>query len=426
MTSITYFKPFSAKHFTLTLGIALGASVASAQDSDVTISHYFSDELGQAALQQQIRKFESETGYRLVPSNTGHEDFKTSILVRAAGNSLPDVFSYWAGAGTQNLVDSGALRPIDDVWSEYNLDSVVAPSIAEGATLYDGTRYLIPFNYHYSGFFYNTKVMSDAGITEMPENWDEFLSMIEQLQDAGITPFALGSQNRWPAQFWFDYILLRTAGPEYRSALMNGDASYDDPEVLRVMEIWKDLFDKGAFAPNSNAQTWTDAANRVARGQAAMTLMGTWITGYWNGLELQPVTDYNVFPFPVIDAGVPNAVVGPIDGLVMAHNANNIAGARAFLGEMMANSEIQQGWTSDYGALSANINVDTSQYNAVIQKAVQLVAESDTFVFNYDLATPPSAAEVGLSMFAEFINSPSDYERLMERVSRSVASSFGN
>ena len=54
--------------------------------------------------------------------------------------------------------------------------------------------------------------------------------------------------NRWPAQFWFDYLLLRTAGPEYRASLMAGEASYTDDEVQRAMQLWKDLVDAGYFA----------------------------------------------------------------------------------------------------------------------------------------------------------------------------------
>ena len=54
-------------------------------------------------------------------------------------------------------------------------------------------------------------------------------------------PISLGSMNRWPAQFWFDYLLLRTAGPEYRAKLMAGEAAYTDPEVVRAMELWAEL-----------------------------------------------------------------------------------------------------------------------------------------------------------------------------------------
>ena len=36
-----------------------------------------------------------------------------------------------------------------------------------------------------------------------------------------------------------------------------------------------------------------------------MTLMGTWITGYWDGNGLKAGEDYDVFPFPIIDSKIP-------------------------------------------------------------------------------------------------------------------------
>src|SRR5208282_2619792 len=87
-------------------------------------------------------------------------------------------------------------------------------------------------------------------------------------------------------------LLLRTAGPEYRAKLVAGKASYTDPEVKKAMALWKDIVDAGFFGENSNADDWTDAADKVAKGQAAMTLMGTWITGYWTQNGLKAVEDY--------------------------------------------------------------------------------------------------------------------------------------
>ena len=88
--------------------LVLGTS-AFAQGGDVTISHYFTGEFGLKVFNEQVAKFEAATDYTLKNSPVGHEDFKTDILVRAAGDSLPDVFSYWAGARTQFVVDSGSL-----------------------------------------------------------------------------------------------------------------------------------------------------------------------------------------------------------------------------------------------------------------------------------------------------------------------------
>ena len=405
--------------------LAIGQAAWSQDKGDVTISHYFTGELGLQSLKEQIGKFEADSGYKLKDSPVGHEDFKTDILVRAAGQSLPDVFSYWAGARVQFVVDSDALRPIDDLWVSAGLDNVVAKSVADSATLYNGKRYLVPFNYHYAGMFYNKKVLADAGVTELPADWDGFLTLCEALKATGITPIALGSKDRWPAQFWFDYLLLRTAGPDYRAKLMDGrSAAYDDDEVLSAMGTWKDLVDRGYFLPNANADSWTDASDKVARGDAAMTLMGTWITGYWNGLGLVPGEDYDFFPFPAMADGVADAVVGPVDGFVISANAENVEGAEAFLGYMMSSADVQAAWTSTFGALSANVNVDPASYNDVMQRAFSTVASAEVFAFNYDLATPPPVAEVGLSMFARFMDDPSAYEAILAETQTAAADAF--
>jgi ABC-type glycerol-3-phosphate transport system substrate-binding protein len=413
----------------LSVGIAiasLGTALPASAEGEVSISHYFTGELGLKAFNEQAAKFEAASGFKMKDSPVGHEDFKTDILVRASGNSLPDVFSYWAGARVQFIADANSLRPIDGMWSRAGMDNVIAKSVADSATMYNGKRYLVPFNYHYAGMFYNTKVMADAGISEFPSDWAGFLAMCETLKSKGITPIALGSKNRWPAQFWFDYLVLRNAGPEFRAKLMAGEASYDDAEVKEAMMLWKDLVDAGYFVENANANTWTDASDKVARGEAAMTLMGTWITGYWNGLDLKPGADYDFFPFPAIKDGIATASVGPVDGLVISANASNAKGAEAFLEYMMSNTDVQAAWSKAQGALSANVNVDPSNYNSVMLKAFKTVEASDTFAFNYDLATPPPVAEVGLSMFARFMDDPSKVDDILKQVASDAAAAFRN
>lgn len=406
------------------LTTALGIAAASAADDTVTVSHYFTGELGQKGINEIFESFNDSTGIAVEDSPIGHEDFKTGILVRAAGDSLPDVFSYWAGARTQFVVDAGNLAPIDEMWDANDLDSVVAKSVADGATLYNGKRYLVPFGYHYAGMFYNPKVMAEAGIEEMPKTWDDLVAACATLREMDIDPIALGSKNRWPAQFWFDYLLLRTAGPDYRARLMAGDASYTDPEVKKAMGLWKDLIDAGCFADNSNANTWTDASDQVARGDAAMTLMGTWITGYWNGQELKAAEDYDFFEFPVIDASAPNAVVGPVDGLVVAANAEHPEAARKLLAWLVSDPAVQAKWAQVQGALSPNVEVDVATYTPVMQRALDTVNNADAFAFNYDLATPPPVAEVGLNMFAEFMNDSSDVDSLMDKTQKGAEDAF--
>ena len=386
-----------------------GDSAAAGEPVKLSVIHYFSDTLGKEAMAQILAGYgAANPGAEAVDNSAGHEDFKTQILVTLAGDNPPDLFSYWAGARTQFVVDGGRLAPIDEMWAANELDSVIPAGIAEGASTYGGSKYLIPIGYHYVGMFYNPAVMEAAGVTAMPTTWEELLAVAEQLKAAGVTPFALGSMNRWPAQFWFDYLMLRTAGPEYRARLMAGEASYTDPEVVAVMEQWKTLVDSGYFVENANAYDWTDAADQVANGQAAMTLMGTWITGYWNGNNLVPGENYDFFPFPTITEGVPNAALGPVDGFVMTEGSQNKLQAEKLLLHLL-DPQVQAGWAQAQGALAPSMKVDPAIYNVVMAKANDQVAGAEVFAFNYDLATTPPMAEGGLNMFAQFMNDPANF-----------------
>jgi ABC-type glycerol-3-phosphate transport system substrate-binding protein len=393
---------------------------------EVEVMTYFSKELGEAALRDLLAQWEQESGYTVRFNDVGHEDYKTGILIQLAGGNPPDVHSNWAGARTAFQVENGSLASLDDMWAENDLDSAFPAGLIEAAATYDGTKHLVPLGYHYAGMFYNPSVLETYDVAP-PTTWDELKQACTTLQAADITPISLGSINKWPAQFWFDYILLRTAGPEYRAQLMAGDASYADPEVVRTLELWAELFDAGCFPDGATANSldWTDAADQVAAGTAAMNLMGTWITGYWNGNGLEPVTDYDFFEFPEIDEGVPTAVVGPVDGMVSAAGASNPEGAMALLA-YLSGPEVQTAWAIGQGALAPNVNADTSQFTPVIAKALEVVNAADTFNFNYDLATPPAPSEVGLDMFQRFINDPSNIEGLLGETQSAIAAAFEN
>ena len=294
---------------------------------EVSVGHYFGSDLGQQSIKDINATFEA--GEATV-SPIEHEAFKDQILVALAGGQPPDVFSYWAGARTQSVFDNGHLQPITTVFDNADVWNTFPKALVD-AGIHGGEPHLLPFGFHYVAFFYNPHVMAEAGVTEMPTTAAEFFDAAGQIAATGVKPIALGSMNRWPAQFWFDFLILRLAGPDYRAKLMSGEASYEDPEVTVALGLWKDLADAGFFVDDANAYTWTDAADQVANGEAAMTLMGTWITGYWNGNGLEPVTDYDFFNFPELDPTIENAALGPIDGWVVSADAANPEGAFALL-----------------------------------------------------------------------------------------------
>lgn len=416
-------------------GFVLGASLALlvsavpattvAQDEEVVVMTYFSRDLGEPAFKELLSSFEEDTGITVNIVEVGHEDFKTGILIQLAGGNPPDMHTNWAGARTAFQVSNGSLGSIDDMWAENGLDSQFSAGMIESAVTYDGTKYLLPFGFHIAPMFYNPKVFSEVGV-ELPTTWDELKATCATFREAGITPISMGAAPKWPAQFWFDYLLLRTAGAEYRESLMAGEASYADPEVVRALELWAELFDAQCFddGPTVNSLDWTDAADALVNGEAAMNLMGTWLIGYVEGNGFEAVTDFDFFEFPVVDEGVPSSVVGPVDGLVTAAGAANSENAKQLMA-FLARPENQAAWSVGQGNMPTNITSDTSALNDVIKKAIDVAAAAETYHFNYDLATLPAPSEVGLDMFQRFINDPSqDINALLEQTQTAVAAAF--
>jgi len=392
-----------------------GESSSQANDRPLIFLHYWSDELD-GGIDSMVYHFNNQnSGFQIKATGFDHESYKMSMKVMLAGGNPPDLFSYWAGARTEAFVKKGYLAPLDSIWEVGNIENKFSEGIVNAST-YDGKKYIIPVTQHYVAFFYNKPLFDSLNLV-VPTTWDEFVSLSDTLKKSGITPIALGSENRWPAQFWFDYVLLRTAGDEYRKRLMHGEASYSDSEVIRAFELWKELVDSGFFNDKPEQLDWVSAANSVAEGDAAMTLMGTWITGYFDlRLDRQQGVDYDYFTFPIIDPSIEPTALGPIDGILLPQDGD-ITRAEEVLALFM-DVDVQSAMSLGSGAISPSSEVVLNDARPVQKRIKDEIQTYSNWAFNYDLATPAEMAELGLTLFEDFLNDPHLYRELLEELER--------
>lgn len=385
--------------------------------TSVSFLHYFTDSLS-GGVDDMARVFDRQSSlYALKAVSLDHEAFKTSIQDTLAAGNPPDLYSYWAGARTASIIEH--LAPVDDIWQQADLDHRFSPALIKAAVEYQGHKYFVPLTQHFIGFFYNKRLFEAHGL-QPPTTWEEFLVVCETLKVKGVTPIALGARDKWPAQFWFDYLLLRTAPHEFRQALMSGEAGFDDPRVMAVFARWKQLLDKGYFNldPHPNNLAWDSGANEMLyRGEAAMTLMGTWSIGYFTnvGHGWEAGKDFDFFPFPIIDPQLPKVAMGPIDGLILPKRAANPAGARQVMA-YLAGVEAQQALSQGSGALAPNQQVPDTAYSDIQRRVAAEIQGSPVFTFAFDLAAPPPVADLGLNAFADFLAFPDAYPQIVRQL----------
>jgi raffinose/stachyose/melibiose transport system substrate-binding protein len=282
-----------------------------------------------------------------------NEAFKAAIQTNIQSGDIPDLFQSWGGGGLRDQVKAGVVR---DITSEAS--SFIGNIGPAAAKLYqvDGKQYGVPFDAGMVGMWYNKDLFTKAGIAAPPTTWDDLLADIQKLKTAGITPIAVGAGDKWPAHFWYSYLMVRECGAD----AMNKIATDNNFSVDCVIKAGKKVADLVALQPFQQgflAAGW-DApdgeSGTMASQGAAMDLMGQWAPGAFRtqaGIKdaSQPLPfQLGWFPFPSVagGAGDPTDAFGGGNGFAVGKNAP--PEAVDFL-NFITNADNQRIWAKDSG-----------------------------------------------------------------------------
>jgi multiple sugar transport system substrate-binding protein len=111
------------------------------------------------------------------------------------------------------------------------------------------------------------------------------------------------------ASAWFDYLNIRINGARYHRDLLAGRHRFDDPEVHKVFDRWREVLPY--FDPDGTAVAFQDATTSLLNGRTGMMLIGTFFA---DAAPKDALDDIDFFRFPVIDPKVPLAEEAPTDG----------------------------------------------------------------------------------------------------------------
>ncbi|MBS1809890.1 MAG: ABC transporter substrate-binding protein [Acidobacteria bacterium] len=282
-----------------------------------------------------------------------------------AGKTPPDLL-WWSPAFFPKYAKAGALRNIDDFITD-DVHNDVYDYLWELGT-FEGKRYLTPFSANNLGIYYNKKMLSEVGITQLPNTWEEFSEAAKKLTRNGVFGFQIPiGTSEWTVWTW--QCFLWQAGGEILTPDKK-QAAFNSPAGVAALDFWKSLYDtKLANFSETDAGYKPD---NILAGRIAMTINGPW---NYAGLKEQTAVDIGVFPLPKKEHAATN--IGGESLFLFKSNDKRERAAWEFMKFVMS-ADFQVDWAMNTGYLPVSKSAaNDARYQAFLQANPFIKAYND-------------------------------------------------
>lgn len=379
----------------------------------------------QENFEQVLAQFEDNTGANINYTSFG-DKAATTLGTQIEGGSPPDVALISQPALLEQLASDGHLQAISDETKDIVSENY-SESWVELATVEDD-QYGVWFKAsNKSTVWYNADIYDEAG-AEVPETWDDFLSQLELISDAGYAGISIGADVGWPITDWFENVYLRTAGADKYDELTDHEIPWTDESVTEALEVLAELFGNDTLVQEgADQRTFPESVTEVfgAEPNAGTVYEGDFVAGNIADDGNSTVGENALFyDFPSINGSEP-AVVGGGD-IAVAFNDEEATDA---LMQFLASPESAEVWVPNGGLTSPNSGVDTSLYPDDISRQIaESLIEAETFRFDMsDLAPSAFGGTEGQGqwkLMIDFLQNPDDISGIQEELESAAEDAY--
>ncbi|QHA93435.1 ABC transporter substrate-binding protein [Bacillus sp. N1-1] len=290
---------------------------------------------------------------------------KAVLASRMQGDDPPATFQVHGGSELNDgWVAAGKMETLNNLYESEGWENKFPEDLIDLVSK-DGDIYSVPVNIHRGNvLWYNTSVFEENGV-EPPTTFDEFFTAADQLQEAGVTPLALGDKEPWTATHLFETALLGTLGADDYKKLFTGELSFSDPKVKEAAENYKKML--SYVNEDHSSRNWQDASQLVADGEAAMNVMGDWAKGYFvNDLNLKVKEDFGWVATP----GTEGMFMVITDTFGLPKGVSNPEDVKKFL-SVLGSVEGQDAFNPLKGSIPARVDADLSNYDEYGKETIE-------------------------------------------------------
>jgi glucose/mannose transport system substrate-binding protein len=389
---------YRLKTTALAAGVAFGLAVpASATDLEVT--HWWTSG-GEAAAVAEFAKAFDATGNKWIDGAiAGSGGTARPIMIsRITGGDPMAATQFNHGRQAEELVEAGLMQDLTELAEKEGWRDIVKPSSLLDSCTLDGRIYCVPVNIHSQQWLWLSNAAFEKAGVPVPTNWHEYVAAAPKLEEAGITPLALGQQP-WQASLAFQVLVVALGGADmYNKVYGDKDAELAaGPEMAKVFAAADDA---RKMASKSNVQDWNQATNLVISGQAAGQIMGDWAQGEFQVAGQVAGKDYTCLP----GLGVNEVIQTGGDAFyfpVLKDPAKQEAQLQ--LASVMLAAETQVAFNLKKGSLPVRGDVDLEAANDCMKKGLDILAKGNIISSPDQLMSADSLTQVN-DLFVEFFN----------------------
>lgn len=225
-------------------------------------------------------------------------EYWNTMKMRASANQLPDIMvnkTFTLSRFKEYLLDLSDLKSAKN--NEYAEGYAVDDKILGLPTVVGGDY-----------VFYWKDQFEEAGITEIPETWEEYEEAAEKLQehfgtkDPDYMAIAMGAKDEWPDYSFMEFMPAAQGGngQNWNDMAKTDTPFADGTDINTAYHKINDLFTSGVFGKDPLGIGHDQAASLFAQKQAGMIVSGAWcLKGIVDGAD--STDDLGTFYLPFRD-----------------------------------------------------------------------------------------------------------------------------
>lgn len=234
-------------------------------------------------------------------------DAMTILKTRFIREDYPDIIGTGGDINYSYFVDAEILADVSDYGGIQNIKQAYL-DIDESLELVPTEGiYAVPYVANAAGILYNKDIFKAHG-WDIPQNWEELMTLCEEIEAEGILPFYFGFKDTWTCLAPWNSMAVDLAPEDTAKKVNRGETTFAR-EYREVSEKYLELLQYGPADPF--AYGYNDACTAFARGEAAMYPIGSYAIPQI--LSVNPELNIDSFVMPASNETGGNTLNSGID-----------------------------------------------------------------------------------------------------------------